>query len=239
MLDPPSPSPKWLGNDNSGIAAWAAEIPPNAPPTVEDISAPPEHFRMQRTQTPYRTYRTPPNLLKSSRRIAPPCLSVATTLPSHSSPRVTPPSPKSSAEPPAPTNKNPGLSKTSSKSAQTESTVSTPSSSQHQPSVPIFCPSRKSSILGDMYIHVRSWVSPSPAMLDPVEIPHQKRQPLAVHKMVSSSKFVTLTTRPPPPKKSLACENYLGRGRRLPELAFNDEPPSFRARGRKASRAAA
>ena len=243
MLAPPSRSSatsRWSGNDNSGIAAWAADIPPNAPPPVQNIPFSSELVKSQRTRTLHKSHRAPPNLLKSSRRIAPPCLSMSTTIPpesSKSSPMITSFRP-SSADRPLQTCKSASLSKTSSKSAQSDTPLSTPSSSQCQPSVPIFCPSRKSSILGDMYIHVRSWVAPTPAIFVPVQLPHQQRPPLPVHRVDSSSRF-RFTTHPPPTKKSLAYEHYIGRGRHLPELAFNDEPPSFRARGRKASRAAA
>ena len=234
---PSSTASRWLGNDNAGIAAWAADIPPNAPPTVPNVSSPPEQVRSHPVQPLYRSYRAPPNLLNSSRKVAPPCLSTLPTDSSHPSPIVTP-SRQSSADQPTPHRKTSTQSKSSSKSAQTESPVSTPSSS-NQPSLPIFCPSRKSSILGDMYINVRSWVSPSSALFLPVQLPHQQRQPLPIHKLDSSCKFFMLTTQPPPPKKPLACHNYLARGRHLPGLAFNDDPPSFRPRGRKSSRAAA
>lgn len=234
---PSSTASRWLGNDSAGIAAWAADIPPNAPPPTVNVSSLPEQVRSQPPQAPHRSYRAPPNLLNSSRRVAPPCLSTLPTDSSHPSPIVTP-SRVSSAGQSALHRKNSTPSKSSSKSAQTESPVSTPSSS-HQPSLPIFCPSRKSSVLGDMYINVRSWVSPSSAMFLPVKLPHQRRQALPVHKLDSSSKFFMLTTQPPPPKNLLPSDNYLARGRHLPGLAFNDDPPSFRPRGRKSSRAAA
>jgi hypothetical protein len=224
-----STTSRWLGNDVIGIAAWAADIPPNAPPPADDIPPPQDRDRTHRPPTLHKSHRAPPKLLKSCRLIAPPCLSTSSTYPAESctsSPIITPSRPSSTGQPQT------SLSKTSSKSSPTESPVSTPPSSPCQPAVPIFCPSRKSSILDDMYIQVRSWVSPTPPLFVPVELPYQKRPPLPVNR-VDSSKFKS--TARPLATKFLAYENHLGRGR---QLAINDEPPSFRTRGRKASRVA-
>ena len=120
----PPDARRWPGNDSTGIAAWAADIPPNAPPN-------PDH--------------PPTHLLNSLPRIAPPCLSL------HSTP---PPSPASS---------------------QTDSPVSTPPSDHPILFLPVFCQSR-------FYIHVRSWVAPSPAKFvhQPPSFSARRRKPSRV-----------------------------------------------------------
>lgn len=218
-----------MGNDDAGIAAWAAEIPPGAP--AGDVVPVCEPTTLKRPIFSS-TYRPPPNLVKSSRTVIPPSLCMTSSLPRTSSPSSRQPSIELLGQ----ASNKPSFSKTSSKSAKSESPVSTPASSHGPQAAPFLCPSRKSSIF-EMYTHVRSWVSPSPIVV--FAEPTHQRQPPPVNWVDPSKIQKTLTYYPrPSTTKSPICDTY-GRSRLPPELACHDEIPSFRARGRKASRAAA
>ncbi|KDR67934.1 hypothetical protein GALMADRAFT_146678 [Galerina marginata CBS 339.88] len=253
---------RWTGNDSAGISAWAADIPSGAP--AGGISSPTDDSSSFYSLSGGTYRQPPPNLLKTQRRLVPPTLSVATppsVLPPPSTPMVTPKRQMSSAAQPG----NASTGHTSLRSAATESSlVATPASSQP---VPIAAASRRPSIIDDMYCHVRSWVSPSPA---PVSTkPHPQTPVLRVD--LQKFAFPPRTTTFPPVKIVSSPQSLRGfseqsagcwvagpvlveqpqtkrpniyepsRGRKpTTELPFrHDDHPSFRTRGRKASRAAA
>ena len=197
-IDGPSYSARWFGNGDSGIHAWAAEVPAGPPISSEHVHRP-----------------QLPSLLQPSRRAIPPSLCVSTPTANQPTPSALP-----TSVTPVPQRQSSLASLASLKSFPTESSIATPASSS-QP-LPIST-SRKASIIGDVYNHVRSWVSASPAIYVPPP----------VHRVSSAAIFPEPTTaKPHPPSRE--------RSRLVSELALlYDEHPSFRARGRKASRAAA
>ncbi|KIM44904.1 hypothetical protein M413DRAFT_9138 [Hebeloma cylindrosporum] len=259
-IDPAEPTTsRWLGSDSAGISAWAADIPSGAPPPG-DIHSPDDEessfFSFSRS-----TYRpSPPNLLKTPRQIVPPSLSMTTPPappPTPSTPVVTPKRQQSTAS--IAPSADASMGQTSLNSAATESSLATPASSNP---VPISCASRRPSILDDMYIQVRSWVSPSPAPIPSTQQPQLPVTPMNLPKATPkprSSQFrpVTIISSShsshgfadqsavywmagtvldqfaiKPPHESF-------RGRTLPNdiPLRHDDHPSYRTRGRKPSRA--
>ncbi|KAF8899651.1 hypothetical protein CPB84DRAFT_1780335 [Gymnopilus junonius] len=260
----PSPS-RWTGNDSAGISAWAAQVPSGAPAGA--ISSPTEEFSSFDSPLSGATYRQPPPpfLLKPHRRLVPPSLSLASP-PSALPPLSTPMelSPKRHTSLHSLTQAAiASTGQTSLRTAATESSlVATPASSQP---VPIASASRKPSVLDDMYSHVRSWVYPSPTFVH-TKLPPQT--PFPPSEEVKFSLQARTTLLPPAkiisyphslhgfadqsticwmagtvvveqPTKPNTCEP--SRGCKLPVEGpyHHDEHPSFRTRGRKASRAAA
>lgn len=221
---------RWTGNDSAGISAWAADIP-YGPPAIPSSSSSPSH-----------SVHRPPQLLSRHPRIIPPSLCKNT-----STPRAIPP--LSTPKPLRLTVQPSDNGRTSLKSALTESSLATPASSH---------PIQQPLGLGDIYSHVRSWVTPS-------SLVHFKRAPSPAK--VKSLKFTPSTriTRPhsvkvvsspdtphgflddhwkasamlleQPRIKRAPGHQQLRLPHDVPRLA--DQDSSFRARGRKASRAVA
>ncbi|KAH9479621.1 hypothetical protein JR316_0008216 [Psilocybe cubensis] len=262
-IEEPSDS-RWTGNDYAGIEAWAAQIPYGAPAGDDSPSSysSSSAFHQQPQGTPHRA--SPPALLTSScrPRTLPPSLSMATpphVRPPPSHPMQTPRR-QSSSSSTDPTAANASIGQTSIHSPATGSSlVSTPYSSQP---VPIL---RNQSLLDGMYSHVRSWVSPAPIhQFQPQTQKSQRTHPsqLISHapsqhaavpvfpvRVVSSpqsscglsEKSAICWVPTPAVVKQPQLDSKpikVQRGRKLlgAELA---EHPSFRTRGRKASRAAA
>ncbi|GLB43448.1 hypothetical protein LshimejAT787_1303490 [Lyophyllum shimeji] len=150
---------QWTGNGAAGILAWAAEIPPASPPSAGSSRS------CSRTPSRATSISRLPKLLRPHRRLAPPALCVSTPQP------VVPPPTRPiltqqyaafcsrvslDAE---------SMGKTSIFSGATESSLATPASTL---AVPIASPRSKSSILGAITTHVRSWVAQtSPAIASP------------------------------------------------------------------------
>ncbi|KAF9523053.1 hypothetical protein CPB83DRAFT_840007 [Crepidotus variabilis] len=227
-----SGSARWLGNDDAGIAAWAAEIQPGTP---AELSTSPCCYHSPRKSISPKTYRPPPNLLKSSHRIVPPSLCTTAPQPESaltSTPILTPSRQSSINLLAQTTSQQASLGKASSKSAQTDSSLSTPASSHP---VPIHLAGRKASAFDDMYTQVRSWVSPCPSIFVPAEVMQKRYQPPI--QRVNSSK--NLFTTHEFVQKYSRTDSSRGRSRLASELAYQNEQLSFKARGRKSSRVAA
>ena len=236
---------RWTGNDYAGISAWAAEIPygPPADPSVSSTSSSP---------SPSHSVHRPPQLLSCHPRIIPPALCTDTL-------RATPPpAPLRTPKPPHPTMQPPDVSRVSLKSAFTESSLATPASSHPMPISTI----RRPLGLDGIYSHVRSWVTPSPTSparvkpfkptpsvlintrLHPVSVTSVKvvSPPDTPHGFLDEDaphwKFSTIILEQPPKR---APERQQLRGCRLPHEfpRMAGQNSSFRARGRKASRAVA
>ena len=234
---PETPS-RWTGNDSAGISAWAAEVP-YGPPAEQSRS--PLH----------RVYR-PPQLLSRNPRVVPPSLCKNT-------PRVIPPlsSPLQTPKPSHPTVHASTTSRRSLKSVLTESSLATPASSQLVP----ISTTKQPLDLRSIYSHVRSWVTPSSSLvqLKPATSPNKVKsfkltpsvrpRPVKVvsppdtpHGLLDDSPVhwkASATLLEQPYKR--APEHRQLRERRLPPgfPRLADQDPSFRARGRKASRAVA
>ncbi|KAF8972615.1 hypothetical protein BDZ97DRAFT_1752500 [Flammula alnicola] len=252
-------SSRWLGNDQAGISAWAAEIPAGA--SAGDSSSPNDDSSSFHSPSTPHFRPPPPNLITPHRRAVPPSLSMTT-------PPSAPQPPSSPWSPPSASNRQPqSMGQTSLRTAATESSLATPASSHP---VPIISTSRKPSMLEGMYSHVRSWVSPSPALVST-----KQRTPLPVlsldpptkstSQLTRSSNLLPVTVISSPhlshgfPDQSAVCwmagtvlidqtaaklpsfYEQPSRGRTLnsPSPFRHDDHPSFRTRGRKASRAAA
>jgi len=228
---------RWLGNGSAGIEAWAREIPAGPPAGPASTQCSPSASEYSFSSNSYR-----PQLLTSSHRAVPPALCKPTPRPQPaplSTPIVTP-QPYQSANGMAQTNPDSIISKISLKSALTESSIATPASTHPMPI------SRKPSLIGDMYNHVRSWVSPSPAIFVPAQYQQQRHYPPPLP-TVEFTKYPT--THPDPswmsgpetkPPSKRPHQTPRARSRLVSELALlHDEHPSFRTRGRRASRAAA
>jgi hypothetical protein len=233
---------RWTGNDYAGISAWAAEIP-YGPPADSSI--------LFTTSSPSHSVLRPPQLLSCHPRITPPALCTDTL-------RATPPpTPLHTPKSRHPTMQPPDVSRISLKSAFTESSLATPATSHPMPISTIKRPLGLDSI----YSHVCSWMTPSPT--SPARVKPFKLTPSAFNirlhpvnvtsvKVVSPPdtphcfldedaphwKFSTIILDQPPKR---APEGQQLRGSRLPHefLRMADQNSSFRARGRKASRAVA
>ncbi|PPQ94622.1 hypothetical protein CVT25_009353 [Psilocybe cyanescens] len=247
---------RWAGNDFAGISAWASQVPYGAPAGVSSPCEDVQSFCSPQGST-YRP--PPPSLLSHHRRTLPPSLSMATpphVRPPPSNPMLTPKRQPSFASI-TPTG-NASMGQTSLRSAATGSSlVATPYSSQPVPIV------RKQSLLDGMYSHVRSWVSPAPVQQRPQTpvlrvnpsklISHARSTAVFPVKVVSSPRsscdvseksalcWMTSTVVVKPTLQEKPCLSKPQRGRKLvTDLPFrHDDHPSFRTRGRKASRAAA
>lgn len=229
---------RWTGNDSAGISAWAAEIP-YGPPADPSSSSSPSH-----------SVHRPPQLLSRHPRIIPPALCTDTL-------RATPPStPLHTPKLRYPTVQPPDISRISLKSALTESSLATPASSHPMP-ISIQRPLG----LDGICTHVRPWVTPSPtspAKVKPLKLTPSARNTRLCPVNVTSVKVVSPPDTPhgfldedalhwnvstiileQPPKR--APERQQLRGCRLPHEfpRVADQDSSFRARGRKASRAVA
>ena len=233
---------RWTGNDYAGISAWAAEIPygPPAEPSISSTSSSPSHSVLR-----------PPQLLSHHPRTIPPTLCTDTLRPTPS------PTPLHTPKPRHPTMQQPpDVSRISLKSALTESSLATPASSHPMP-ISI----KRPLGLDGIYSHVRSWVTPSPTSpagvkpfkltpsalntrLHPVNVTSVKvvSPPDTSHGFLEEDaphwKFSTIILDQPPKR---APERQQLEGCRLPHkfLRMADQSSSFRARGRKASRAVA
>lgn len=137
-----SPSPtRWMGNDHAGILAWAREVSPGLP--SDDRDQTPSHSR--------KTSR--PKLLSvPHRRPLPPSLSVA-------SPHTVRPEPSKPIRAPHPSSSHPlphrSLDGSSITTSLLTDSVATPVSTLDHPL------SQKTSLLGALATHVRSWVAPT------------------------------------------------------------------------------
>ncbi|PPQ65761.1 hypothetical protein CVT26_000362 [Gymnopilus dilepis] len=261
--DAPSTSfeSRWSGNDFAGISAWAAQVPAGAP--AGGLSSPSEEYSCPESSSGA-TYRpSPPNLLKPHRRLVPPSISYASppsALPPPSTPLELSPRRRVSLQSVSQV-ANASTGQTSLRTAATESSlVATPASSQP---VAIASASRKPSILDGMYSHVHSWVSHSPSNNQPqTPLPPQEqaRSSCKAHtttfpsvKVASSPQSFhghadqatvywmagTVIVDPPHSKRRDNYEASRGRKPSVETSYHHDEHPSFRTRGRKASRAAA
>ncbi|CAA7269278.1 unnamed protein product [Cyclocybe aegerita] len=234
---------RWTGNDNAGIQAWAAEIPFGAPAGGCSSPIDDAYSISSMSSTNYR----PPQLLKSPRRVVPPTLCMTTPRPEPPPPSTPMLTPRRQSSLVSVLRNSHETNRTSLISAPTDSSLATPASSHPVP-VPIIS-QRKPSTIGEMYSQVRSWVSPSPVVVIP-----QPRQPhlplprvdsttnfafLGDHAAVCWSTIVVDPKQRPQQHTTSTQRQSRGRGRLAPELPPHDEHPSFRTRGRKASRAAA
>ena len=232
---------RWTGNDYAGISAWAAEIP-YGPPADSSVSS--------TSSSPLHSVHQPPQLLSHHPRIIPPALCTDTLR------ATSPPTPLRTPKLPHPTMQPPDVSQVSLKSVLTESSLATPASSHPMPISTIQRPLG----LDGIYSHVRSWVTPSPT--SPVRVKPFKPTPSVLNtrlrpvnvtsvKVVSPPdtphgfldedaphwKFNTIILEQPPKR---APERQQLRGclpHEFPRMAGQNS--SFRARGRKASRAVA
>jgi len=251
-IDSAEPTSRWFGSDSAGISAWAADIPSGAPPgDVQSLDDQSSFYSFSNS-----TYRPlPPNLLKNPPRIVPPSLSMTTppvAAPVPSTPVLTPRR-QQSATSIAPS-ANTSMGQTSLTSAVTESSLATPASSNP---VPIACVSQKPSVLEDMYVQVRSWVSPLPVpiastqrpqpQVTPTDLPKATPKPLPSSSHPSHG-FTNQSAVYWVPSTVLTNQQYAtkrprryepSRGRQLDVPLPHDDHPSFRTRGRRASRAAA
>ncbi|KAF8801267.1 hypothetical protein BYT27DRAFT_7262078 [Phlegmacium glaucopus] len=235
---------RWTGNDSAGILAWAAEIP-YGPPADDSFSS----FTLQSVYQP-------PQLLPPHHQIVPPSLCTNTPKranPPPSSPLLVTPKPRHiSPDATIQPFDDPTTSRVSLKSALTDSSLATPASSHPTP-----------LNLCGIYSHVRSWVIPSPSLVplkraaSPQQLKPSKLTVSARNTRLHAVKVVSPPDTPhgfpdegavqwkanaifleqqqhikPVPKQQL-------RGYRLPHEfpRQTDDDPSFRARGRKASRA--
>ena len=230
---------RWTGNDYAGISAWAAEIP-YGPPADNTSTSFPSHSALR-----------PPHLLSCHPRITPPALCTDTL-------RATPPTtPLHTPKSRHPTMQPPDVSRISLKSALTESSLATPASSHPMPISTIKQPLG----LDGIYSHVRSWVTPSP--ISPARVKPFKPTPSAFNTRLHPVNVTSVKVVSPPdtlhgfldedaphwkvstiildqPPKRVPERQQLRRSR-LPHefLRMADQNSSFRARGRKASRAVA
>ncbi|KAF8159754.1 hypothetical protein B0H34DRAFT_674060 [Crassisporium funariophilum] len=249
---------RWTGNDSAGISAWAAEIPAGAPAGAVSSSWDDSSSLYSSSSATYR----PPNLLKPNRQAVPPSLCTAApqtpSPPPLSTPMVTPKRHNYSTDSVLYSAGNVSMGQTSLRSAATESSLATPASSHPMP----ISGSRKPSNLGFILSHVQSWVPPTPSLA-----PAKQRANLPAQRAESKKFTVLASTNKSSPVKVVSSphsqhgfsdENAIcwmsstilleqpsakrvpSRGRRFAhELPLHDEHPSFRARGRKASRAVA
>lgn len=243
ISSPVDTTSRWTGNDYAGISAWAAEIPygPPADPSTSSTTSSPSHSVLR-----------PPQLLSRHPRITPPALCTDTL-------RATPPpTPLRTSKSRRPTMQLPDVSRISlkSKSALTESSLATPASSHPMP----ISRTKRPLGLDGIYSHVRSWVTPSPTSparvmpfmltpsafntgLHPVNVTSVKvvSPPDTPHGFLDDDaphwKFSTIIL--DQPHKRAPDRQLLGCHLTHEFLRMADQNSSFRARGRKASRAVA
>lgn len=228
---------RWTGNNSAGILAWAAEIP-YGPPAELSIS--------------FTTHNVcqPPQLLPPHHQIVPPslCTNTPQVTPPPSSPLLTPKPHHFSSVQPSDT------SRVSLKSVLSESSLATPPSS-HSPISTIQQPLN----LGCIYSHVRSWVIPSPALTRSTSAAKVKALKLSAPARNTRVHSVKVVSPPDTPHGFLdegvvhwkastvlfeqphvkCAPEHQPREYRLPHKfpLTGDQDLSFRARGRKASRA--
>jgi hypothetical protein len=156
------------------------------------------------------------------------------------------------------------LGKHSVYSLMTESSLATPASIR---SAPISAPPRKPSVLGTIASQVRSWVTPSPlALPSPYQQQQQRKLPLvSANRRVDSQRFTLVAhahnssafrvasssessldnseddSEPPSwwVESSVLVHSPAIKGASAKHTLPTGDHPSYRARGRKASRAAA
>ena len=251
-ISPPSlhTTSRWSGNDSAGISAWAADIP-YGPPADSSVSS----------LTSNNIYR-PSKLISRHHRIVPPTLCTNTPqaippLPPPSSPLRTP-----KPKPYHPNAQHSDTSRISLKSAVTESSLATPASSHSM----LISTSPHPLSIGGIYSHVRSWVMPPTTSLVPCKraTSPAKLKSLKVTAPAHSPRVLPVKVVSPPDTSygfldegavhwkastvlldqsniKRAPEHQHLRGYRLPHEfpPPADQDSSFRARGRKASRAVA
>ncbi|KAF9561486.1 hypothetical protein CPC08DRAFT_762025 [Agrocybe pediades] len=241
---------RWKGNDFAGIHAWAGDIPAGASPEHPSPRSNPG-FRMSSiTPTSLDTRAlAPPNLIKPSRRLVPPSLSITdsqTTVPPTPSNPIVTPRRQTSFLSMAQAAANASMGQ---RSAATESSlVATPPPSKP---VPIGV-GKKSSRRDGLYNDFVSWNSPN--VLPPSYLPQfPKHAPAyAPVKIVSSPRSSCIAseqspmywTAGPPPVKQVTSKRPPYDDLR-PSKVTNEnfacheaQQHPFRTRGRKPSRAA-
>ncbi|TFK39342.1 hypothetical protein BDQ12DRAFT_722224 [Crucibulum laeve] len=256
-----APRCQWNGNGYTGILAWASEIPTGVPAGADASSLSDEIAPLSSPSTSSLgsiTYRAP-QLLRPNRPI-PPTLCMSTPRPAPSSPSrpIVTPQQHMAALSIAHSGDTSSMGKTSLLSGATESSIATPASANP---VPISA-SRRPSMLHSITSQVRSWVAPSSQIPSPSNV-KQRILPSSASKRPTDSQTFNVLARKVassspssfdasddehPPVWYMSSAIFVNapkgaskpsRGRQVALDLPLDDHPSYRARGRKASRTAA